>query len=179
MSVHNSHTKPFLVVRPSIFNALIPVFFKNLIGIGLISFAFYFLISLVNLLLVDLIFFPTIGVVLVFIFVLTFLSISIKLFILKMTKYSFYGTNAVKSFKFIIIKKRSVVYNRITNITLNVSLWDRLTGAGTIRVHTGDDEVPDIVMRYIKNPERIENLIYNLIHKKNVNVHQDIKSDFI
>jgi uncharacterized membrane protein YdbT with pleckstrin-like domain len=179
MSVHNSYRKPFLIVKPSIFNALIPIFFKNLIGFGLITFAFYFLISIVNMLFVDLIFFPTIGAVLVFIFVLTFLSISIKLFILRLTTYSFYETNAVKSFKFIIIKKRSVVYNRITNITLNVSFWDRLTGAGTIRIHTGDDEVPDIVMRYIKNPEKIENLIYNLIHKKNVNVHQEVKSNFI
>ncbi len=112
--------------------------------------------------------------IILIILALTFLSISIKFTTLKLTKYIFYENNAVKDFKFIIINRRSVMYDRITNITLKVSLWDRITGAGKIILHTGDDELPDIIMKYIKDPAKIEELIYSLIRNKNNDVHQKI-----
>ena len=90
--------------------------------------------------------------------------------ILRLTKYYFYETNAVKEFRFIVISRKSVVYSRITNIVLKVSLWDRITGAGSITLHTGDDEMPDLVIRYVKDPVKLEELVYSLIHKKNSHV---------
>lgn len=174
---HNTKTskrKPILIVKPSIINALLPLFFKNLFFFSILSFGAYFLINIINTLTNNMIYSPNINIVLIIITILTLLSVSIKFAILKLIKYSFYENIAVKEFKFIIINKRSVIYSRITNITLKVSLWDRLTRAGTITLHTGDDEMPDIIMKYIKNPERIEELIYSLIHKKNINVDEKI-----
>jgi uncharacterized membrane protein YdbT with pleckstrin-like domain len=165
--------KPLLVVKPSVVNALFPLFFKNLFFFLFLAFGVYFLFVIVNVF-VDLDFIPSAGWVFLVVLVLTFLSISLKLLVLRRTKYVFYETNADRDFDLIVIKRRSVVYNRITNISLKVSLWDRLTGAGHITLHTGDDEVPDLVMSYVKNPGRVENLIYSLIHKQNTRVTETV-----
>jgi hypothetical protein len=108
------------------------------------------------------------------IFVLTFLSILVKVILLRRTKYVFYDNLAVKEFRFFIVRKTSVIYNRVTNISLKISLWDRMTSAGQITIHTGDDELPDIIISFVKNPERIEGLIYSLIHKKNIHLRERI-----
>ena len=168
----SSVKKSVLTLRPSLVNALFPLFFKNFLFFGVVVFFVYFLGS-IFLNFFDF-FWPSVNLVFLVIFVLTLLSISFKLVVLGLTKYVFYESHAVKDFEFIIIRRRSVVYNRITNISLKVSLWDRLTNAGTIRIHTGDDEVPDMVMNYIKNPSKVESLIYSLIHKKNKNVKEEV-----
>ncbi|MFP4567305.1 MAG: PH domain-containing protein [Candidatus Woesearchaeota archaeon] len=173
MHKNNFSRKPLLVVRPSLVNALFPLFFKNFFGFGIVIFCIYFLLSFVNMFF-D-IFVPSVWFVFFAIVILTLLSISIKLFILRVSKYVFYDSSAIKDFKFIIVRRRSVVYSRITNITLRVSLWDRITRAGNITLHTGDDEVPDMILKYIKNPERIENMIYSLVHKKNDDVREVIR----
>ena len=165
--------KPILSVGPSLFNALFPLFFKNFLYFGVIVFFVYFF-GVIFLSFFEF-YWPSLGLIFLIIFLLTFLSISFRLFILGFTKYVFYESHAVKTFKFVIVRRRSVVYNRITNISLRVSLWDRITKAGTIRIHTGDDEMPDIVMRYIKNPSKVEGLIYSMIHKKNKMVKEDVQ----
>jgi len=165
--------KPLLVVRPSVINALFPLFLKNLLGFGIIGFGVFLLAPFVKLLIPD---FPSLSFNLIFflILLLTFLSISIKLFLLLVTRYYFFETNAIKEFKFIVIRRRSVVYTRITNVSVKISLWDRITGAGNITLHTGDDNEPDLVLSYIKKPIKIEELIYSLIHKKNKNVGKEV-----
>lgn len=165
---------PILVVKPSVINALVPLFIKSFFVYFFIFLALYFLVDIVNL------FFDlfnhsvTFFDVIVLIFVFSFLSISVKLVVLRFTTYYFYDINAIKEFKLVVIKRRSVVYNRITNITLKMSVWDRITFAGKIILHTGDDEVPDLVMDYIKNPRKVEDLVYSLIHKKNEKVKHEV-----
>ena len=158
-----------MVVRPDVINALFPLFFKNFFVFLLLCFGLYFLLG-IFVSFVDLFVLPNAGLVFLIVFILTFFSISFRLIILRLTKYYFYETNAVKEFRFIVISRKSVVYSRITNIVLKVSLWDRITGAGSITLHTGDDEMPDLVIRYVKDPVKLEELVYSLIHKKNSHV---------
>lgn len=162
---------PIMKLKPSLTNALLPLFLKNLILFTIIIFGINFITNTINTLLQTNI--PTyrLGETILIILTLTILSISIKIISLRCTTYYFYETHAEKQFKLFIIKKRSAVYSRITNVTLKMNIWDRLTKAGTIILHTGDDETPDIKIKYLKKPRKIENTIYTLIHKKN---HQAI-----
>jgi len=85
------------------------------------------------------------------------------LFLLINTKYYFFRTHVQREFKFITVKKYSVVYNKITNIALDISVWDRISNAGDVVIHTAEDNVPDLVLKYISNPEKVEQQIYTLV----------------
>ena len=63
-------------------------------------------------------------------------------------------------------------YNQITNITLNVTLWDRICKSGDLTLHTAEDNAPDLKLKFLKSPKHIEKTIYNLIkmNRQNHNI---------
>ena len=57
---------------------------------------------------------------------------------------------------FFTFNKKTVPYERITDINLNKSLFDRIFGVGTIKINTaGSSLISEINIRYIRNPENI------------------------
>ncbi|MGV8163028.1 MAG: PH domain-containing protein [Candidatus Nanoarchaeia archaeon] len=169
--------EPLLVVKPLLVNAFFPVFLKNFF-FALIFSAILFGISLIleffNIQII-----PLAWSVAVFIFlalILAVIPIFAKIFNLAFTRYLFYETNVVKEFRFILVKRRSVIYQRITNLNVDIDIWDKLCGAGDITLHTADED-PDIVLKYIKHPEEIEHKIYSLIRKENKDLKDNLKEN--
>jgi len=101
-------------------------------------------------------------------FVILIISLLIKIVILSSTKYYFFNNHITSEFKLIIIKRHSVPYHQIVNIRTDISLWDRFCKAGDIVLHTAEDKDPDLVLNYIKDPEKIERAIYNMIYIKKI-----------
>jgi hypothetical protein len=171
-SKHNRKTgnDEIMVIRPVIMNAFFPIFLKNFF-FALIFSAILFGISLIleffNITIMPVAW--SIVVFLILALILAVIPLITKIFTLACTKYVFYETNVVKEFRFIILKRKSAIYQRITNVAVDIDLWDRLCGAGDITLHTDDDD-PDIVLKYIKHPEEIEHKIYSLIRKENKEV---------
>lgn len=174
MNKEKHKKKPNLVIKPSLINALVPMFLKSFFAYFFIFLGLYFLIDLISIFFNSLVYNISFVNLLILVLIFSLISISVKLIILKFTTYYFYDISGVKEFNLIIIRRRSVVYSRITNVSLKMSVWDRITRAGKIILHTGDDEVPDLILNYVKKPRQVEDLIYSLIHKKNKEATQRV-----
>lgn len=160
--------EPVFVLSPDLVNALVPSLIKNFLislGISILVYLFFSLLTFISKAKVyggALI--STIIVVFLIFLIIPFL---INMFILKFTKYEFYSSNIVKQFKFIMIKKHAIIYDKILEVKLDISIWDRLTKAGDIQLVSADDSSPNLVLKYIKEPEKVEKNIYQLIRKVN------------
>lgn len=161
--------KPLLVLKPSIINAIIPVSFKYLFR------SFFFTLALYSTLILIKIFgFIEISARQLFrrslavLFIIWIVSLLIKMILLNSTKYYFFNSHILSEFKLIIIKRHSAPYSQIVEIKTNISLWDRLCKAGDIVLHTAEDKNPNLVLSYIKNPQKIEEAIYNLVYSKKI-----------
>jgi len=159
--------EPLFTLTPKIMNAFFPLFMKYFLISALFCAILFGITRLLEFF--DIFFLPiswSITFFVILAIILALIPLGSKIFKLAFTKYVFYETSVIKEFRFIIISKKSVIYTRITNVSLNITIWDRLCSAGDITLHTDDDE-PDVVLQYIKNPEEIEHKIYNLIHREN------------
>lgn len=156
--------EPLFILKPNVFNAIVPIFAKNLLYslmMGAVGFGLFWLLFEFGSV-------PyTMGQAFFWIgfFVLLFPAIPslIKLFILHNTKYFFYKTRIVSEFELFSVKRSSAPYQQIVSVTSKVSIWDRICKAGDLTVHTAEDSTPDIALLYIKDPHAIETKIYELM----------------
>jgi len=155
-----------LLFRPNLINALVPEFFKNLLYSTIMSGSFFVLYYIFKFL--GRIDYPVKSVIswlLLVVVVFSIFPLVTKLIILKNTYYHFYHDHLISEFRFFSVKRHSVPYNQIVNIVINVSFWDRFCRAGTIRIHTAEQK-HNLTLKYIKDPEKIERALYNLMGKK-------------
>jgi uncharacterized membrane protein YdbT with pleckstrin-like domain len=174
----DKEVKPLFVLKPNITNALFPLFIRNFIYSILfcgVLFAVYTLLTWLKILSINLEW--TIAFFIILAFLISLIPLTSKIVILLCTKYIFYEESLIHQFKFINIKKDSVIYSRITNINLDITLWDRVCKAGDLTIHTADDTMPDIVLKYIKNPEEVEHKIYSLIKRSNKKVSETVQKN--
>ena len=154
----------YLTLKPSSFNALVPLFLRNLLYSSIVVIVLHFMMVLLqNLNIIH----ESINLFLIDIFILLFLvfiPLISKGTILFNTTYLFFKTHITKEFEFGIVKKHSVLYNQITNIELNISLWDRMCKSGDLTLKTADDSKKDLVLYFIKNPIEVEKKIYHIMH---------------
>jgi len=158
--------KPLLTLKPSIINALTPIFLKYLFLSFILTLILYGIIILIKALnILELSNKKIFLRLAVFLFIFSIAPMLFRIIILISTKYYFFETNLLSEFKFIIIRRHSVPYHQIVNIETKISLWDRFCKAGDIVLHTAEDNtIPDLVLSYMKDPEKIEKSIYHMIH---------------
>lgn len=162
---------PLFILRPNLINAFFPTllkyFFKIIIYAGLpliilgIILNILKIISFNNYLMAFIIIFTSI--------IIATISLAIKIFILlPKLEYRFYNNHFEVESKLLNIEKKSVPYNKIVNINANISLWDRISHAGDLIIHTADEkETGDIHLLFLKNPLDVEKKIHDLILKTN------------
>ena len=166
--------KPLLILKPNLINALLPSYVKNYILSLVIVWTFYGLTF----------FLKTIGLIQnamvwgmwgIFLWsaLLTLIPLSVRIVILMNTKYYFYDTHMLSEFKLFSIKKKSAPYTLIRSITTEITLWDRMCNSGDIVIHTADDNQPNIVLKYLNDPERVEKGIYHLVKMSKRPKHPD------
>lgn len=162
---------PELTIKSSFFNVLLPPFLKHLFW-NTIFFSALVLIYLA----LSRIFnlggeFQAILWGSIFTITYSLIKISGQGFKLFYTTYSFYEQHLEIKFKFIVEKSHSVRYNKITDIKLQKSIWDRICGVGNIILYTAKDNNMDgkthfINIRDVKNPEEYKKAIINTITSK-------------
>lgn len=159
--------KPLMKMRPDIINSLFPIFARNLVySFVVVLFMYVFFQVLV---LYGIIYISTshlIFMLFLLMLILAIIPLTIRLIILLNTTYYFYRDRVISEFEFVVIRKYSLPYNKIVNITVEVSVWDRITRAGDIVLHTPEDKKPDLVLKYIRNPKKVERRIYDLIDSR-------------
>ena len=159
--------EPLLVLRPNLINAFFPTLIKYILRT-----IFYIAIPLGIVFVItnsiqgkEINLYWVMGTIFLAGIVLSITILIIKVFIFTPHyKYRFYKHHLEVESKLLQIEKKSVPYNKITNIDAKISFWDRLTNAGDLILHTADEkETSDIKLLFLKNPLAVEKQIHHLI----------------
>lgn len=157
---------PVMTLKPSIINALLPTYMKWFFYCLLVAFGFfivYIILKAANVV-------PySFGFAVLFLLLMAsgiaLIPLAIRILSLANTNYYFYDTHVVSEFKFFKIKRYSVPYHQIAQVTMDMSFWDRFCKAGDIVLHTAEQKAPNLVLYYVKNPHELEHRLYSLVHK--------------
>ncbi len=101
---------------------------------------------------------------------------------LSFTRYALSEDRLFLSVGFFSIKDDEVLLYRVRDITTSRSLWQRLFGVGTVTVVSSDKTQPTLVLKNIKNPVRVKELIHDNVEemklRRRVRVGEIMTSDF-
>lgn len=67
------------------------------------------------------------------------------------------------------IKDEETLLYRIRDISMSRSLWQRLFGVGTIRIASSDKSTPEIVLKNVRKPDEVKELIHENVEKVKIN----------
>lgn len=164
--------KKCLVIKASLFNALLPKFLKHFwlnSGFTLVLGLIYFLISTFFELSFNI--FTIFYLVILTLFIST-IMISKDLIKILNTKYLFYARHMEYKYSFFVVESHSINYSQITDIEIRTNIWDHMCGVGDLIIQTSNDKLLDkngvdkdyLRVRDVKNPEHIKNQIMSRIH---------------
>ena len=155
-----------ITIKPDITNAILPLILKDGTISAIISLALYGVLYLMK-------FFELIqatnsqiqGYVLLTFLIIILVTTSVRIFLLLNTSYHFFKSHVTSEIKFFTLKSHSIPYSQISNMRIHISIWDRISNAGDIIIHTADDS-EDLFIKYVKNPKLIEKKILHLTGAK-------------
>lgn len=79
-----------------------------------------------------------------------------EMILLSRTKYLLDASSVTREFSLIAVRRLTVPYDKIVHINSDISIWDRISGAGDIHLRTAEDKAPDLVLRFIPKPREVE-----------------------
>lgn len=101
---------------------------------------------------------------------------------LSFTRYALSEDRLFLSVGFFSIKDDEVLLYRVRDITTSRSLWQRLFGVGTVTVVSSDKTQPTLVLKNIKNPVHVKELIHDNVEemklRRRVRVGEIMTNDF-
>lgn len=87
---------------------------------------------------------------------------------LSFTRYSLSEDRLFLSTGFLNIREEEVLLYRVRDITTQRTLWQRLCGVGTVTVASSDKTTPELVLKNIKNPGMVKELIHNSVEEMKI-----------
>ena len=87
---------------------------------------------------------------------------------LSFTRYSLSDDRLFLSVGFFSIKDEEVLLYRIRDITTSRTLWQRLFGVGTVIVASSDKTMPNLVLKNIKDPIFVKELIHKQVEETKI-----------
>lgn len=81
------------------------------------------------------------------------------------TRYSMSEDRLFTSVGFLNIKDDEVLLYRVRDIDTSRSLWQRLFGVGTVTVVSSDKTMPNLVLKNVKDPVFVKELIHNQVEE--------------
>ena len=87
---------------------------------------------------------------------------------LSFTRYSLSEDRLFVSEGFLNIKDDEVLLYRVRDIDTRRSLWQRLFGVGTIIVVSSDKTMPNLVLKNIKDPVVVKELIHKQVEEMKI-----------
>ena len=87
---------------------------------------------------------------------------------LSFTRYCLSEDRLFISQGFLNIKDDEVLLYRVRDIDTSRTLWQRLFGVGTVTVMSSDKTMPNMVLKNIKDPVRIKELIHTQVEEMKI-----------
>ena len=87
---------------------------------------------------------------------------------LSFTRYQLSEDRLFVSMGFLNIKDDEVLLHRVRDIDTQRSLWQRLFGVGTVTVMSSDKTMPTLVLKNIKDPLMVKELIHNQVEEMKI-----------
>ena len=87
---------------------------------------------------------------------------------LSFTRYQLSEDRLFVSVGFLNIKDDEVLLYRVRDIDTQRSLWQRLFGVGTVTVMSSDKTMPTLVLKNIKDPLMVKELIHNHVEEMKI-----------
>ena len=87
---------------------------------------------------------------------------------LSFTRYSLSDDRLFVSEGFLNIKDDEVLLYRVRDIDTQRSLWQRLFGVGTVTVMSSDKTMPTLVLKNIKDPLFVKELIHKQVEEMKI-----------
>lgn len=84
---------------------------------------------------------------------------------LSFTRYSISDDRLFMSIGFLTIHDEEVLLYRIRDISSSRSLWQRVFGVGTITVASSDKSTPSLVIKNVKNPMYVKELLHKQVEE--------------
>lgn len=82
---------------------------------------------------------------------------------LSFTRYAMSEDRLFLSVGFLSVKDEEVLLYRVRDINTSRSLWQRICGVGTITVVSSDKSMPNAVLKNIKNPMEVKELLHQQV----------------
>lgn len=84
---------------------------------------------------------------------------------LSFTRYSLSEDRLFLSEGFLNIKDDEILLYRVRDIDSSRSLGQRIFGVGTVTVHSSDKTMPNLVLKNVKNPGFVKELIHQQVEQ--------------
>ena len=84
---------------------------------------------------------------------------------LSFTRYAMSEDRLFTSVGFLNIKDDEILLYRVRDIDTARNLWQRLFGVGTVTVVSSDKTMPALVLKNIKNPVHVKELIHSQVEE--------------
>ena len=84
---------------------------------------------------------------------------------LSFTRYKLSEDRLFLSVGFLSIQDDEVLLYRVRDITTSRSLWQRLFGVGTVTVISSDKTMPTLVLKNVKNPIAVKELLHSSVEE--------------
>lgn len=87
------------------------------------------------------------------------------------TRYAISEDRLFQSVGFFSIHDEEVLLYRIRDINTSRTLWQRLFGVGTVSVVSSDKTMPTMVLKNIKKPIRVKELLHEQVEEMKIQRH--------
>ena len=87
---------------------------------------------------------------------------------LSFTRYALSEDRLFISVGFLNIKDDEILLYRVRDIDTSRSLWQRLFGVGTVVVMSSDKSMPNLVLKNIKDPVGVKELIHQQVEEMKI-----------
>ena len=84
------------------------------------------------------------------------------------TRYAMSEDRLFTSVVFLNLKDDEVLLYRVRDIDTNRTLWQRLFGVGTVTVMSSDKTMPTLVMKNIKRPLEVKELLHSQVEEMKI-----------
>lgn len=84
------------------------------------------------------------------------------------TKYAMSDDRIFLETGLLNIKMEEVILYRVRDISLSISLWQRIFGVGTVTLQSSDKSLPVLELKNIKRPREVKELIHKQVEEMKI-----------
>ncbi len=84
------------------------------------------------------------------------------------TRYALSADRLFLKRGFLNITQDEIVLYRVRDLRISINLWQRIFGVGTVRVVSTDKSIPELVLKNIKHPNDVKELIHENVEKMKI-----------